>query len=59
MEAGAVLPSAADGAAQGLLTGAAAAVDAVELFELFFFGVAALSVFFLPDFAVVLESPLA
>ncbi len=54
-----MLPSAADGAAEGLLTGAAAAVDAVELFELFFFGVAALSVFFLPDFAVVLESPLA
>ena len=54
-----MLPSAADGAAEGLLTGAAAAVDAVELFEPFFFGVAELSVFFFPDFAVVLESPLA
>jgi hypothetical protein len=42
-----------------LLTGAATAVDAAELFELFFFGVAALSAFFFPGFVVVLESPLA
>ncbi len=42
-----------------MLTGAATAVDAAELFELFFFGVAALSAFFFPGFVVVLESPLA
>jgi len=42
-----------------LLTGAAAALNAAELFELFFFGVAALSAFFFPEFAAVLESPLA
>jgi len=34
-------------------------VDAVELFELFFFGATALSAFFIPDFVVVLETPLA
>lgn len=54
-----MLPGVPDGAAGGLLTGAAAEVDAVELFEPFFFGVAALSAFFFPDFVVVLESPLA
>jgi len=42
-----------------LLTGAAAALDATELFELFFFGVAALSAFFFLEFAAVLESRLA
>jgi predicted lipid-binding transport protein (Tim44 family) len=41
-----VLPSVPEGAAGGLLTGAAAAFGAVELFELFFFGLAALSAFF-------------
>jgi len=53
-----VLPSVPEGAAGGLLTGAAAAFGAVELFELFFFGLAALSAFFFADFVVVLESPL-
>jgi len=42
-----------------LLTGTTAKVDAVELFELFFFGATALSAFFIPDFVVVLETPLA
>ena len=51
-------PACQRGAAWGLLTGAAAAFGAVELFELFFFGLAALSAFFFADFVVVLESPL-
>ena len=53
-----MLPSVPEGAAGGLLTGAAAAFGAVELFELFFSGLAALSAFFFADFVVVLESPL-
>ncbi len=59
LEAGALLPGVPDAATAEGAAGVVATVEAMEFFELFFFGVAVLSVFFFSESLEVFESVLA